>query len=260
MTSRLAVLPRIMLAPNGARRLKRDHPALPLSIAETVEAARAAHAEGAEALHAHVRDEAGRHSLDAGLYRELIAEMRRALPDMPVQITTEAAGLFGPELQRQVVREVMPEGASAALRELWPGAGPDPEAQGFYHWAAEAGIPIQHILFDLDDARRFVELVTRGALPGPLQCIFVLGAYAPPRMAQPAELSPFLGAVAPLGAAVDWAVCAFGRDEAACLREADRRGGKLRIGFENNIHRPDGTPAEDNAAQLRALVARLGGG
>jgi uncharacterized protein (DUF849 family) len=242
-----------MLAPNGARRGKRDHPALPLTIAETVEAARAAFVEGAEALHVHVRDADGRHSLDAGLYRELIAEMWRVVPDMPVQITTEAAGIFGPEVQRQVVRDVLPEGASAALREIWPGDGPDPEAQQFYAWAAEAGIPLQHILFDLHDAGRLVELVTRGDIPGPVQCIFVLGAYTPPRDATPDDLQPFLTALAPHGPSVDWAVCAFGGHEAACLQEAVRRGGKVRIGFENNTLGPDGTPADDNAAQVRAL-------
>jgi len=48
--SRLAVLPRIMLAPNGARRGKRDHPALPITLAETVAAAK----DGFEIGRAHV--------------------------------------------------------------------------------------------------------------------------------------------------------------------------------------------------------------
>ena len=30
-------LPNLMVAPNGARRIKKDHPAVPLTIAETVE-------------------------------------------------------------------------------------------------------------------------------------------------------------------------------------------------------------------------------
>ena len=54
--SRLATLPEIMLAPNGARRSKHDHPRLPITVEETVAAARDAFAAGAGALHAHVRD------------------------------------------------------------------------------------------------------------------------------------------------------------------------------------------------------------
>ena len=49
-------LPRIMVAPNGARLTKADHPTLPVTIEETVAAALAARAAGADGLHAHVRD------------------------------------------------------------------------------------------------------------------------------------------------------------------------------------------------------------
>ena len=45
----------IMAAPNGARKVKTDHPQLPVSIDETIAAAKACHAEGASILHAHVR-------------------------------------------------------------------------------------------------------------------------------------------------------------------------------------------------------------
>jgi len=124
--TRLASLPPIMLAPNGARRTRADHPALPMTIPETVEAARAGFAAGAGALHAHVRDETGAHVLDAGLYRELIAEMARAVPDMPVQITTEAVGRYSPADQRAVVRAVGPVAVSVCLARLRhrPGGAP----------------------------------------------------------------------------------------------------------------------------------------
>ena len=58
-------LPKLMVAPNGARRLKKDHPAVPLTINETVETAKACYKEGAEAIHLHVRDKNGQHVLDA---------------------------------------------------------------------------------------------------------------------------------------------------------------------------------------------------
>ena len=71
--------PLIMVAPNGARRMKADHPALPLTVAETVETAQACHAAGAGALHLHIRDAEGRHSLDAGHYREALQALRQAV-------------------------------------------------------------------------------------------------------------------------------------------------------------------------------------
>lgn len=248
--NRLTPLPRVMLAPNGARKTKADHPALPVTISETVKAAKDAFEAGADALHAHVRDAEGRHSLDAGLYRELIREMESAVPEMPVQITTEAAGLFGPGIQRKVVREVRPEGVSVALREMWPLNGPDANAQNFYAWADDENIAVQHILYAPEDAARLVELVESTRLPQPVQCLFVLGAYAPAREGKPEDLEPFLTAMAPLGLQVDWAVCAFGKAETTCLQAAAKRGGKIRVGFENNTFGADGNPAVDNASRV----------
>ena len=109
-----------MVAPNGARRTKSDHPALPVTIAETVATARSCFAAGAGGLHAHVRDEEGRHVLDAGLYSELIAEMSVVVPDMMVQITTEAVGQYTPQQQRRLVENVRPDAVSVALREMLP--------------------------------------------------------------------------------------------------------------------------------------------
>jgi uncharacterized protein (DUF849 family) len=163
--TRLAKLPQIMLAPNGARRTKADHPALPLTIPETVATARAGFAAGAGALHAHVRDATGAHVLDAGLYRELVAEMARAVPGMPVQITTEAVGRYSPLAQRAIVRDVRPEAVSVCLAEMWPLAAPDPEARAFYRWAAEEGIAVQHICFTPGEVARLAALAGRQCQP-----------------------------------------------------------------------------------------------
>ena len=58
----MRLLPYMMLAPNGARRGRADHPNLPVSIGETVAATQAAVLAGADGLHLHVRDAAGEHS------------------------------------------------------------------------------------------------------------------------------------------------------------------------------------------------------
>ena len=86
--------PHVMIAPNGARRGKSDHPALPVTITETVKVAVACHAAGADALHLHVRDETGAHSLDTARYRDALAALQDRLPEMAVQITTESGGRF----------------------------------------------------------------------------------------------------------------------------------------------------------------------
>ena len=105
----------IMAAPNGARKQKSDHPSLPVTIAETVATAKACYDAGASILHAHVRDEDGAHVLDAERYVSLLDAMRNAVPEMLVQITTEAVGRYSPQEQSDVVFAVKPDFVSVGL-------------------------------------------------------------------------------------------------------------------------------------------------
>ena len=249
-------LPRIMVAPNGARRTSADHPALPMRIAEIVATARDCHAAGAGALHAHTRDRDGAHVLDAGLTRELLDAMTRTVPEMPVQITTESAGRYTPAEQRDFVRETRPGWISVALREMLS-EGETAPAREFYHDMAAQGVVVQHILHDVEDTRRFVCLIAEGFLPAtPPQVLLVLGRYAEKRAASPADLDAPLAALSELsGPPADWAVCAFGPQETQCLAAALAAGGKARVGFENNFHNADGSLARDNAERVREVAA-----
>jgi len=248
-------LPDIMVAPNGARRTTADHPALPVTIPQIVETAKACFAAGAGGIHAHVRDADQVHVLDAGLYSELIAELAREIPDMAVQITTEAVGRYSPEEQRAVMRAVGPEMVSVALREMIPDAGTD-EAARFYAWAHEAEISVQHILYAPDEVTRLAALAADGIVPrDDMQLLFVLGRYARDQESDPADLQPFLDALTATGLSADWAVCAFGRGETAALGAAFKAGGKARVGFENSLWNADGSVAVDNAERVRAIAA-----
>jgi uncharacterized protein (DUF849 family) len=74
----------------------------------------------------------------------------------------------------------------------------------------------------------------------------------------PHDLDPFFARLTERATPADWAVCAFGRAETACLKAAHAAGGKLRVGFENNLVNDDGNPARDNAdrvAEIRAVMA-----
>jgi uncharacterized protein (DUF849 family) len=77
-------------------------------------------------------------------------------------------------------------------------------------------------------------------------------------MSNPQDLLPFVNA---WRADWPWTACAFGRTEPLCLAAAVALGGHVRVGFENNLLAPDGTPARDNAAavtNIRELIARTG--
>lgn len=246
-------LPLIMLAPNGARRSKDNHPNLPISLDEILLETQACAAAGAQALHLHIRDDAGRHTLDPGRYRETLSGIERVLPGFPVQVTTESAGLFEVSDQLACLNALEPKAASISVREI---ARDLTLAPKIYDQCAGAGTHVQHILYDLRDWNLFKAWQQDGTIhPSQNDVLLVIGTYAPPRNATPDNLD----ALAPI---FDQAqgrimVCAFGPFEHQVLCGAAAMGADLRIGFENNIHEHQGALASSNAAQVARLVAAL---
>lgn len=249
-------LPTLMVAPNGARRNKADHPRLPMTMEETVNTAAACHAAGADGLHLHVRDEQGAHVLDAGLYREVSIELQRVVPDMQIQITTEAVGRYSPAEQRQLVRDCLPKAVSVSVAEL--DADHDRQANvDFYIECQQRQVAVQHILYAPADLDTLATLFDSGLDTDTVQLLFVLGRYTENQQSSPADLQPFLDKLNHHGLEADWAVCAFGKGETDCLVAACRAGGKMRVGFENSLWHADGRLAADNAervAQVKKLI------
>jgi uncharacterized protein (DUF849 family) len=244
----------VMVAPNGGRHGRDWHARVPLTAAELAADAVACAEAGASALHFHVRDAAGRHSLDAGLYREWLGTVRAAVGErLVLQVTTEALGVYRPEQQIECVRAVRPAAVSLALRELAP-AGADPGPFGeLLGWLVEQRISPQFILYDPGEVTRLHALRRDGTIPQAAPFVlFVLGRYlAPGQSVAPAALLDFL---ARHDASCPWAVCAFGRAETACLAAAAALGGHVRVGLENNRLRADGAAAAGNAERVAAIV------
>jgi 3-keto-5-aminohexanoate cleavage enzyme len=243
----------IMVAPNGARRTRADHPALPVTTADLAATAAACHRAGAGAIHVHIRDQGGRHVLDAGLYRETVAAIRaEAGEDLVVQITSEAVGRYAPDEQQALILALAPPSVSIAVREMFA----DDEPAAFFAWMRERGIAVQHILYDTADVRWLADLRRRGVIPDEApRLLYVLGRYAAGEESDPADLEPFLATAAEEGLSeMPWSVCAFGRGETAALAAALRRGGHVRVGFENSLWHEDGGVAVDNAERVAAIA------
>jgi len=246
----------VMVAPTGARRTKADHPALPMTADEIAETARDCCEAGAGALHLHVRDAEGRHALDAGLYEDAISKVRGATGrEIAIQVTTEAADIYKPPAQIAVVEALKPRAISLALRELVPDAASEPRAAQFFAWLRDQDISPQFILYSAEEIGRFRALRASGVIPqqSPF-LLFVLGRYSAGQQSDPEDLLPFLDELGDDDVA--WMTCAFGRRELDCATLAVERGGHIRIGFENNVHLPDGSTAPSNAATV-ALAAEM---
>lgn len=254
--SNTPVLPHIMVAPNGARRIKADHPRLPMFPEEIVATATACFAAGAGAIHLHVRDADGQHVLDAKRYSRVIEMIGVAVPGMLVQVTTEAVGIYKPSEQMALVRDLRPYAISAAIRELVPDADAEVAAADFYAWCAGRDIAVQHILYDAGDVRVLAGLIARGVVPqADLSVLYVLGRYSVGQESSAGDLRPFLEAASALPVQADWMVCAFGRGETEALSAALAAGGKVRVGFENSLWNADGSVAASNEERVEAIAA-----
>ena len=246
----------ITVAPNGARRGKADHAAIPLAPDEIAAEARACREAGAAILHLHVRAPDGRHSLDVGRYRDAIAAVREAC-DIVIQPTTERVGVFSPDDMIAAFRGLSPEMMSFNLTELLDpdDAGQHAKVRDFLAEVAAAGTVPQYIVYRREELERLRRWHERGWLPQPQPfLLLVLGRYTG-TVSRPGDLFDYLPHIP---SDWRWGLCAFGAPELACVVQAALAGGHCRVGFENNLVAADGTPLADNAEQVGRLARILG--
>ena len=243
----------LAVAPNGARKTRADHAALPIGPDEIARTAAACAEAGAAMIHLHVRDRDGRHSLDPSHYRDAMAAVRREVGNrLLIQVTSEAVGRYRPPEQMAMVRELKPEAVSLALKELCPDAESESTAAEFFAWLKTEDVMPQYILFSPDEVIRFSELRNRGVIPDDWPFVLlVLGRYSDSLTGDPDLIGRF---VEGLQQDVTWMVCCFGQTENVAVAEAARLNGHARVGFENNLKLPDGTTAPDNAALVTLAV------
>jgi uncharacterized protein (DUF849 family) len=188
----------------------------------------------------HVRDKEGQHVLDAGLYKEALNELEHQVPNMHIQVTTEAIGKYSPADMRKLAYDVTPPGTSIGTSELIPSRKPEEEDIKLYKYLTEAGTKIQHILYKPEDIDLLSELLNKAEIQiNDAWCLFVIGHYSG-RISYPENISLFVKKMEEHKINLDWAICAFGKEEMSCLEKAISLGGKIRVGFENSLFMPNG--------------------
>jgi uncharacterized protein (DUF849 family) len=244
----------IMAAPNGARRQKTDHPALPITPRELADCAVQVYDAGASILHLHVRDENKQHSLDVERYRAAITAIRDAVgDDLIIQVTSEAVGQYNRYEQMDMVRCLKPQAVSLALREICPTDEELGETETFIRWMTNERIFPQYILYNERDYERFESFRNKGIFcdDSPF-VLFVLGRY------QSAESPENVSSINLLNkiqqACFPWTVCGFAKNEERAIAYAAKGGGHIRVGFENNILHKNKTLLEDHAQMIKVCV------
>ena len=251
----------IAVAPNGARRSRRDHVALPLTPDEIAETALSCTQAGAAMIHLHVRDNEGRHCLDPWRHEKAIAAVKRRVGEkMLIQVSSEGAGMFTADQQMAAVKGLMPECVSLGLREYIKDASAIETGARFLEVLYRNKTLVQYILYGPDDIHWYEHLCQQGIIPGENHMLlFVLGRYGK-QAGHPSQLAEYLEA---LERPSPWMVCAFGADELSVMEEAVRLGGHCRVGFENNLEVKLGITAADNAELVGSaaeMVRKSGNG
>lgn len=244
----------IIVAPNGARKTKHDHPALPITADEVAAEVLACKNAGAAMAHVHARNAQGLHSLEIDDNIQVLETVKKAVGNsIIIQLTTEAVGQYQPEQQMALIRATMPEAASFALAELIPDDSYLPVAETFFNWVSESGIIAQYILYSPEDLQRYFKLIKLGVLPAKNHHILlVLGRYHKQLKSTPQDLIPFLSNPMLINDS-RWATCAFGPEEQKCLMSSLLMGGDVRVGFENNLFDSQGVMAKNNAQQIETI-------
>ncbi|MEV4348881.1 3-keto-5-aminohexanoate cleavage protein [Actinoplanes sp. NPDC049596] len=232
----------------------RPRPA-PVTPAELATAARAV---GADAVHVHPRDADGRESLDGADIGAAVTAIREACPGLPVGVSTGIWMTGGdPRRRAELVAgwRVLPDFASVnvhepgftALVRLLDSAGVGVEAGVWSPDDVDAleGLPLLRVLVEIIDTPAEEAVAAADAILVRLDELARPAGLTRPAWAAPTGEWP----ASPSGGSI-----LLHGEEAACWPLITHAGAldlATRIGLEDTLTLPDGTPAEDNAVLLR---------
>jgi uncharacterized protein (DUF849 family) len=227
---------------NGAR-TPDQHPNLPVTAEQIAAEALAAHQAGAKAVHLHPKTDDGTDSLAPDVVAAAVSAARHAAPGLPLGVTTGYWALPDPQERLRAVEgwTALPDFASVNWHE--PGS---PELARLL---LSRGIGVEAGLFHAEAAAAWA------ASDLAEHCMRVMVEL--PADGDTAIADDLLGLVFTAASAAP--VLLHGVDESCwpLLEHAGRRGVQARIGLEDTLSMPDGTPAPGNAALVVAALQLL---
>jgi uncharacterized protein (DUF849 family) len=227
----------LQAALNGTR-TRTEHPAIPLAPEHHVTESCAAVAQGANAIHVHVRDEDGQESLAPDDVARTLDAIRHGCPGVPIGISTGA--WIVPNLCRRLSLiagwEVLPDFASVNLHET--GA---PEV---IRLLLEKGIGVEAGIWNAPAA---LALLQSGLADDCLRILIEPAEGSGNARANLHQIEEALRGVERPRLLHGLGACAW-----EFVRLAIARGYETRAGFEDTLQLPDGARAPSNAALVAA--------
>ena len=252
----------ITVAPTGAETAKATAPALPVTLGELVETARACEAAGAALVHVHIRDDRGDPTLDLGRLRDTVAALREATT-MVVQLSTGGA-VTDPLEHRLRVLDAEPDSCSLTCGTMNFGddvfSNPWPFMAELYQRTQATEVVPEFELFDLGHAAALHRLLDAYGPPygGQVHCDLVMGVPG----GMPGTTAALVAAVQALPDGCSWSATGIGRTSLTVALAALSAGGHLRVGMEDTLTFSRGRPVTGNeelvarAADLARLAQR----
>jgi uncharacterized protein (DUF849 family) len=231
---------------NGGRN-KSFHVATPLTPLELAADARAVVDAGAQQLHIHSRDAAGRESLNPDDTARAVEAIRASVPGIPVGVSTGWWIAPRGRARQEHIRawQVLPDYVSINLIEEDSGEVID--------LALEKGIGVEAGLWSASDAEKFV------ATPNARNCLRVLIEINESELSVGAEVArQIMEILDRAGIHLPRLLHGFENTMWPFYREALRLRLDARIGLEDGKLLPSGTEAENNAALIHAARALAG--
>jgi uncharacterized protein (DUF849 family) len=223
----------------------RIHPRAPRNPTAIADAARAAVEAGAQSVHVHAFDDAGRETLDGAACAKVLRGIRVVCPETPISLTTSAA-IVGDPRQRFCIVEAWKE-----MPDLVTANQGEPGIVELCELLLSRGVGIEAGLLSIEDARAFVH----SGLAGRCRRVLIEPLDADPEIAvqHAARMEDIV-----VSAGIPLEQVHHGYDMAcwAVNRRGLERGHGIRTGLEDTAVLPDGTEARDNA-DLVATAARL---
>lgn len=222
------------------------NPALPVTPGQIARDVAACARAGASVFHIHARDAKEKPSLDIGIFKSIVRKVKQDCPNGILQLSTGARAGKDWEDRTRPVR-LLPEMGSFTTGSCnLPGIVYE-NSPGFLEFLAtafkETGVKPEIEVFEPGMISNALFLVKKGYLTPPLHFDFVLGA--PGAMPASVKNLVFLSESLPPGAT--WTVAGIGKNELPLAAAAIVMGGHVRVGLEDNLFLPDGSPASNPA-------------
>jgi 3-keto-5-aminohexanoate cleavage enzyme len=243
----------ITVALTGNVPTRQMNPNLPATADEIAADVRRCADAGAVIFHVHARDKDQKPTLDKDVFRANARRIKETASEVIIQLSTGARAGKDWEARANPVR-LLPEMASFTTgSNNLPGIVYENSPQFIEFLAGvfkETGVKPEIEVFESGMISNAVYLQNKGFIAPPLHFDFVLGA--PGSMAGTIKNLVFLSESIPAGST--WTVAGIGKAEIPLAAAAIVMGGHVRVGLEDNLYLPDGSPAS-NPKLVEKIVA-----